>query len=206
MSKEVYSSKFESEAVNLLLKQASSEPLKVEPEPEEMANLRSRALRDVQVSEVVRDTYHKSKSLRGKSAKAIEYQLQTNATLNLSNSEELAEVRKFQREAAHLLHDEAERQVVMEDRLRNLADLERITEPLIALSREMRNYESKSTAYFMDKRSGSIGGDLRLCVVVFLALSTTNFPITPHPLLLRVSDFNGRAFCLASRLASRSSS
>lgn len=119
-----------------------------------MANLRSRALRDVQINEEVRDAYHQSRSLKGKSAKAIEYQLKTNALLNLSASEELADIRKYQREAVHLLNDEVERQSVMQDRLRHLVDLEKITEPLIALSREMRNYESKSTEYFMDKRSG----------------------------------------------------
>ena len=153
VSKEVYSSNFEADATTLLIRRSVNEPC--EPEPsEEMAGLRSQALKDVQTAHEVRDAYEHGRHLRGKSAKAIEYQLKSNALMNLSKAEELADIRKYQREVVHVLHDEAEHHRMMDERLRNINDLENITEPLVALSHDMKCYEKKSSNYFLEKRLG----------------------------------------------------
>ena len=157
VSKEVYSSKFDSEAQNILLRRAVNQPIceqetTVEETTKEMAGLRDQALRDLQVDTDIREIVEHGKQLRGKSAKAIEYQLKTNALLNLSKSEDLADIRKLQRDTVHVLHDEVEHAVMMKERNRNLIELERITEPLVTLSQEMRSFEKRNSSYFLDKR------------------------------------------------------
>lgn len=123
-----------------------------------MAELRSRgALQDVQAASEVREALEHGRSLRGKSAKSIEYQLKTSALMNLSRGDELADIRKFQRESQHVMHDEIEHQKLMEERNRNLTDLEKITEPLVVLSQEMKSFEKKSSSYFSEKRCGGMG-------------------------------------------------
>lgn len=180
LSKEVFSSRFDAEATTFLIRRAVSEPRELEPEPEEMAELRSRALKDVQTDAEVREAFHHGKSLRGKSAKAIEYQLKTNALMNLSRSEELADIRKYQREAVHVVHDEAEHHRLMDERIKNLTDMEKMTEPLVALSQEMKCFEKKSSNYFTEKRLGDLCRLLVLevasssCLLMFLS-----FIITP---------------------------
>ncbi|XP_014203341.1 paramyosin, short form-like [Copidosoma floridanum] len=158
VSKEVYSSKFEAEATRLLYRRAASEP-DSEFAAEEMAGLRSQALRELQScsDEVASGTtttesYHQhGRQLRGKSAKAIEFQLKANALMNLSRSEELADIRKYQREVVHVHHDEAEHQRLMEERFRNLTDLEKLTTPLASLSKEMKSFEQRNSSYLLDK-------------------------------------------------------
>lgn len=118
----------------------------------------------------VREAFEHGRSLRGKSAKAIEYQLKTNALMNLSRSEELADIRKYQREAVHLLHDETEHHRLMDERLKNLTDMEKITEPLVVLSQEMKSFEKKSSNYFTEKRLGD-----SVCVYRYFQESSSSY-------------------------------
>lgn len=151
VTKEVFSSDFEAKAITIQTKRCSSETR--EPDPEEMGDLKAQTLKDLQAAEEIRDALEHGKSLRGKSAKSIEMQLKASALLNLSKSEELADIRKFQRESVHsATHDEIKHAEMMEERAKNLTDLEKLTEPLTKLSQEMKCYEEKSTTYYQEKR------------------------------------------------------
>lgn len=159
IAKDVLSSRFESEAVQLLIKRSVSEAPADQAEPagsEEMGDARARALHDVQYAAEVRDALDHAKSLKGKSARAIEFQLKANALMNLSRSEEIADIRKYQRESVvHVVHDDHQHQHqrLMEEHQRNLTDLDKVTEPLVHLSHEMKNYKTKSRNNFIDQRS-----------------------------------------------------
>jgi hypothetical protein len=135
--KEVFSSKLEVGTDQLLLRRALSEP----PEPDtEMS--RSRATTE-------------TRQLRGSSARAVEFQLMSNALAGCSRSEETTDARRYHREVVHLLQDEVENhQKLVNERARNLTDVEKIAEPLAALSKEMKSYEKKSCGYFLEKRFG----------------------------------------------------
>ncbi|XP_011877355.1 PREDICTED: paramyosin, short form-like isoform X2 [Vollenhovia emeryi] len=115
-------------------------------------DIKMQALKDVQRMTEVNDAVRHSKSLRGKSAKAIEYHLTTEALKNLSKSQELADVRKFQRETVHSLWDDTAHGRLMNERAKALIDEDKLTQPLGVLSRELRGFEQKSSNYFLDKR------------------------------------------------------
>lgn len=115
-------------------------------------DIKLRALRDVQMMTEVNDALEHGKCLRGKSAKAIEFHLRTEALKNLSKSQELADIRKFQRENVHSLWDDTAHGRLMSERAKVLIDEDKLTQPLDALSRELRGFEQKSSNYFLDKR------------------------------------------------------
>lgn len=117
-----------------------------------MSNIKLQALKDVQMMTEMNDELEYSKSLHGKSAKAIEFHLRTEALKNLSKSQELANIRKFQRETVHSLWDDTARDRLMNERAKTLIDEDRLTQPLDTLSRELRGFEQKSSNYFLDKR------------------------------------------------------
>lgn len=115
-------------------------------------DIKLRALRDVQMMTEVNDALEHNRSLRGKSAKAIEFHLRAEALKNLSKSQELADIRKFQSETAHSLWDDMAHGRLMSERAKALIDEDKLTQPLNALSRELRGFEQKSSNYFLDKR------------------------------------------------------
>ncbi|XP_043256069.1 paramyosin, short form-like [Colletes gigas] len=117
----------------------------------EMAAIDLQALRDVQTMADVQSALDHGKSLRGKSARAIEFQLTAEAMKNLNVSQQLADVRKCQRENA-LWDINDTRLRLLEDRTRNLLDEERLAAPLDSLSRDLKGYEQKSSNYFLNKR------------------------------------------------------
>lgn len=124
-----------------------------ELDPETKADMNLQALKDVQALSEIEDALHHGRSLRGKSAKAIEYQLKTSALRNLTRSQELADIRKFQRESVHVLWDESDHHRMMDDRFRSLMDVEKSTEPRTTiLNKEMQTYDKTSSQYFLDKR------------------------------------------------------
>lgn len=123
-----------------------------EVQREAVKDIKLRALKDVQMMTQVHDVLEHGKSLRGKSAKAIELQLTTEAMKNLAKSQQLADIRKFQRETVHSLWDDETRVKLMEERTKSLIDEDKLTQPLDTLSRELRGYEQKSSNYFLDKR------------------------------------------------------
>lgn len=116
-----------------------------------MAEIDLQCLRDMQSLTEARTTLDQAKTLRGKSAKAIEIQLRAEAMANLNKSQQLADLRK-----AHLLDQaifEGREQLRLSRELtRNLIDEERLTAPLDCLSRELKGYEKKSTNYYLNKR------------------------------------------------------
>lgn len=116
-----------------------------------MSDIKLQALKDVQLTTEVNDAMEHAKSLRGKSAKAIEFHLRTEALKNLSKSQELADIRKFQRDTVHSLWEEA-RGRLMNERAKALIDEDKLTQPFDTLSRELRGFEQKSSNYFLDKR------------------------------------------------------
>ncbi|XP_017758959.1 PREDICTED: paramyosin, short form-like [Eufriesea mexicana] len=120
----------------------------------EMADIDLQSLRDAQIMSEVQSALDHGKSLRGKSARAIEFQLRAEALKNLNKSQELADIRKYQREnaAANWAWETKEHVKLIEERTRNLLDEERLAAPLSSLSRELKGYEEKSSNYFLDKR------------------------------------------------------
>jgi len=116
------------------------------------SNIKLQALKDVQIMTEVNNALEHAKSLRGKSAKAIEFHLRTEALKNLSKSQELADIRKFQRETVHSLWDDTAHGRLMNERAKALIDEDKLTQPLDTLSRELRGFEQKSSNYFLDKR------------------------------------------------------
>lgn len=118
----------------------------------EMAAIDLQCLRDMQALTEARTTLDEARSLRGKSAKAIEIQLRAEAMRNLNKSQELADIRKSQ------LLDQAiwegrEQLRLSRELTRNIdIDEARLTAPLDCLSRELKGYEQKSANYYHDKR------------------------------------------------------
>ncbi|XP_011636910.1 uncharacterized protein LOC105427060 [Pogonomyrmex barbatus] len=119
---------------------------------EAMSDIKLQALKDVQMMTDVSDALKHGKSLCGKSAKAIEFHLRAEALKNLSKSQELADIRKFQRETVHSLWDDKAHGRLMNERTKALIDEDKLTQPLDTLSRELRGFEQKSSNYFLDKR------------------------------------------------------
>ncbi|XP_046141282.1 paramyosin, short form-like isoform X1 [Osmia bicornis bicornis] len=118
----------------------------------DMANIEFQSLKDIQNMSEVQDALDHGRSLRGKSAKAIEFHLRAEALKNLTRSQELADIRKYQRENMSVLWDGRDHLRLMEQRTRNLIDEDKLTAPLNNLSRELRGYEEKSSNYFLNKR------------------------------------------------------
>lgn len=116
-------------------------------------DIKLRALKDVQVMAQAHDALEHGKSMRGKSAKAIEFQLRTEAMKNLIKSQQLEDIRKFQGEAVHSLWNVRAHGRLMDERTKSLLiDEDKLTQPLDTLSRELRGFEQKSSNYFLDKR------------------------------------------------------
>ncbi|XP_054004442.1 paramyosin, short form-like [Hylaeus anthracinus] len=125
----------------------------------DMASINLQALKEVQALSESQRTLDRNKSLRGKSARAIEFQLTADALRNLATSQQLADIRKYQMERSmwdgretHLKLLEQRTKDLLENRTRDLLDEERLTAPLNSLSRELRGYEQKSSNYFLDQR------------------------------------------------------
>jgi hypothetical protein len=117
-----------------------------------VSDIKLRALKDVQTIGQAHDVLKHGKKLRGKSAKGIEFQLRAEALNNLAKSQELADIRKFQKETVHSLWDDQEYGKLIHEKTKNLIDESKLTQPLDILSRELRGYEQKSSNYFLDKR------------------------------------------------------
>lgn len=119
---------------------------------ETMSDFKLQALKDVQQTKNVHDLLEHGKSLRCRSAKAIEFQLRTEALKNLSKSQTVADMQQFQRGAVNPLWGaEAHGRLILE-RTKTLIDENKLTQPLNLLSQELRGYEQKSSNYFLDKR------------------------------------------------------
>lgn len=123
-----------------------------EIQQEAMSDIKLQALKDVQMMTEVNDALEHGKSMRGKSARAIEFHLRTEALKNLSKSQELANIRKSQRETVHSLWDDTAHGKLMNERAKALIDEDKLTQPFDTLSRELRGFEQKSSNYFLDKR------------------------------------------------------
>lgn len=118
-----------------------------------MADLYVQTVRNNEMVKTVKQALHHGKSLRGKSAKAIEFELKAESMRNLSTTTELADIRKYQRETLQTLWDERDHERMMEDRTRAIQDEEsRITAPLDDLHKELKELEIRSSTYFIDKR------------------------------------------------------
>lgn len=128
---------------------SSSEAREIQQEA--INDIKLQALKDVQMTSV-HDALEHGKNLRGKSAMAIEFQLRAEALKNLSKSEELADVRRLQKETVHCFWENRAHGKLMEKRSKVLIDEDKLTQPLNSLSRELRGYEQKSSDYFLDKR------------------------------------------------------
>lgn len=129
-------------------------PREVKENQREINDIKMQALRDIQSLNEVQDTLKHVKHLRGKSAKAIEFQLRTEAMRNLTKSQELADIRKFQKETVHNLCEVNDRAYsrLLNEKAMDLIDEEKLIRPLDMLSKELRGYEQKSSDYFLDKR------------------------------------------------------
>lgn len=118
-----------------------------------MSDIKMQALKDVQMMTEGRDVLEHGRSLRGKSARAIGYQLVTESLKKLSKSDELADVRKVQKETVQtLLGDRAHGGRLIVERTKALLDEDKLMQPLDKLSKELRGFEQKSSDYFLDKR------------------------------------------------------
>lgn len=146
VSKEVLSSKLNSVSTS----KRSEHPI---PEDVTMADLVVQSIRNNEMMKHVKQALDHGKSLRGKSAKAIEFELKAETVKNLSTTTELADIRKYQRESMQSLWDERDHVRMMEDRAKALKDEEcRLTAPLEDLSQELKELDIKSSNYFLDKR------------------------------------------------------
>ncbi|XP_071856052.1 paramyosin, short form [Bombus fervidus] len=156
VTREVFPRKFEEFRLKPLPLLVDSARTKAEARQleREMADIDFRSLRDVQHMSEVQDALDHGRSLRGKSARAIEFHLTAEAMKNLNKSQELADIRKYQRETASANYswDCRDHLKLMEERTRNLLDEDRLTAPLNSLSRELKGYEEKSSNYYLDKR------------------------------------------------------
>lgn len=117
---------------------------------ETMSNIKLQALKDVQMMTEGRDVLEQGRNLRGKSARAIGFQLVTETLKNLSKSQELADIRKFQTET--ILSDNRAHSRLIDERTKALIDEDKLMQPLDKLSKELRGFEQKSSNYFLDKR------------------------------------------------------
>ncbi|XP_053597651.1 paramyosin, short form-like [Microplitis demolitor] len=118
-----------------------------------MADLMVQTVRNNEKMKHVKQALEHSVRLRGKSARAIEFELRAESAKNLSGTTELADIRKYQREAMQAMWDERDHVRMMEDRTKLLKDEEiRLTAPLDDLSQELKELEIKSSNYFIDKR------------------------------------------------------
>lgn len=117
-----------------------------------MADIKLQSLKDIQDVSEAQSALDHARSLRGKSARAIAFQLTAGALKNLSESQELADIRKTQWENLSVLRDGREHLRLAEERTRNLLDEETLAAPLNRLSKDLRGYEQKSSSYFLDKR------------------------------------------------------
>ncbi|XP_026823775.1 paramyosin, short form-like [Ooceraea biroi] len=123
-----------------------------EIQQETVNDIKLKALKDVQLMTQVHNALDYGKNLRGRSAKAIEFQLRAETMKNLTKSQELADIRKFQREVMHSPWDDKGYDRLIDERTKSLIDEDKLTQPLDTLSRELRGYEQKSSNYFLDKR------------------------------------------------------
>lgn len=117
-----------------------------------MNDIKLQALKDVQVMTEGQDILEHGRSLRGKSARAIGYQLMTETLKNLSKSQELADIRKSQQETVHTFWDNRARGRLIDERTKALIDEDKLTQPFDTLSKELRGFEQKSSNYFLDTR------------------------------------------------------
>lgn len=118
-----------------------------------MADLSVQAVRNIQRIKHVQEALDHAKSLKGKSAKAIEYELRAESMRNLSNTTEIADIRKYQRQTMQALWDERDHVRMMDERSRLLQDEDdRLCQPLDELQHDLKALEIKSSTYFMDKR------------------------------------------------------
>nr|XP_033322660.1 paramyosin, short form-like [Megalopta genalis] len=117
-----------------------------------MAEIDLQCLRDMQALTEARTTLDQAKSLRGKSARAIEIQLRAEAIANLNRSQQLADLRKAQL-LDEAIFDGRERLWLSRELTRKLdIDEDRLTAPLGCLSRELKGYEKKSANYLLNQR------------------------------------------------------
>lgn len=124
----------------------------LENEIKEMSGREIQSLKDMQEMSMIDEALDQGKSFRGKSAKAIEMQLTTEAFKNLSRAHEVADIRKWQKETVHTYREESEHRQIIEELQTNLTEMEKISEPLSALKRQLKNYEEKTSNYFSDTR------------------------------------------------------
>lgn len=117
-----------------------------------MSDMKMQALKDVQMMTEGRDVLEHGRSLRGKSARAIGFQLVTESLQKLSKSHELADIRKVQKETVQTLLDDRAHGRLIVERTKALLDEDKLTQPLNKLSKELRGFEQKSSDYFLDKR------------------------------------------------------
>lgn len=110
-----------------------------------------KSLRDVQTSSNVKDALEHSRRTRGKSARAIEFQLEAQALQNLSESRKLSEMRRFHENAMHVMYDETSHSEHTTSRSR-LLESEKLMEPLYDLRHELKSIEQKTNSYASDSR------------------------------------------------------
>ncbi|CAG5099933.1 Similar to PRM: Paramyosin (Rhipicephalus microplus) [Cotesia congregata] len=117
-----------------------------------MADLMVQTVRNNEKMRHVKQALDHSVRLRGKSARAIEFELRAETAKNLSGTTELADIRKYQREAMQAMWDERDHVRMMEDRAKLLKDEEmRLTQPLDELTNELKELDIRSSNYYMDK-------------------------------------------------------
>lgn len=132
---------------------SSSRRVKEIPSDVTMSDLYVQSVRNNEMIKTVKQALDHGRSLRGKSAKAIEFELKTESMRNLSTTTELADIRKYQRETLQTLWDDRDHERMMEDRTRAIQDEEaRLTAPLDDLHKELKDLEIRSSTYFVDKR------------------------------------------------------
>lgn len=123
------------------------------PEDVTMADLIVQSVRNNESVKFVKQALEHGQRLRGKSARAIEFELRNESSKNLSCETELADIRKYQREAMQSMWDERDHVRMMEDRTKALKDEElRLTAPLDDLTQELKELDIRSSNYFVDKR------------------------------------------------------
>lgn len=117
-----------------------------------MADLSVQNIRNMQMIKDVKQALEHGKSLRGRSARSIEFHLKADALKNLSKTEEIADIRKYQRESAQALWDERDHEGMMQERARRFYKTEEDFDHLDELSGELKTLECRTNSYFLDKR------------------------------------------------------
>ena len=117
-----------------------------------MADLSVQNIRNQQMIKDVKQALDHGRTLRGRSAKSIEFHLKADAMKNLTQVEEIADIRKFQRESKQAIWDERDHEGMMQERARRFYKTEEEFERLDELSEELKALECKSNSYFLDKR------------------------------------------------------